>query len=486
MKRHPRRLFWITLFLMLPLLSLACALSRGLAQTGLIDPPTPAPTVMLGPTFTPSAGVMNLPMTPPPTIIPLTDTQVLTPPLNIQPTAAPVPDPPIAGLIDVVFMETVQTNVLDESQRRFYPGNNFIPARYPVDRYQLHFRSHNELGRSVPIRAELYVPRVETQTQFPLFVYGAGTTGIGNTCAPLDEKLRNRNWGLYETHMLSYAAQGYIGLLPHWQGYDDQTRTHPYFIASLEGTILLDATRAAYEFFANPANLDILAEPAQAVFYGGYSEGGHGAFAAQDMAASYAPELPIKGVVGHATAPSVEALLRERSPLAPYIIYAYLNYYGGEIINPESVFQPQWLPTFYQDASTKCVDEVYEYYPNDPIRMYRPEFLEALLGDRLGEVLPGFKAALDENYVGNSEDINVPVILLHGEADDIVTPQTNEAFIAKLCNRGKNMTYKIYPGVNHFETRQNSFVDTLSWMQRVAEGNIPESGCSEFFNSQFE
>ncbi len=478
---HPR--LKLLLGSLLPLLGLACALNlpEQLAPAAQIGP-TPAPTVMVGPTFTPAAGVMNLPATPVPTIMPLTDTAPITRPAGVA--LVELPASPTSAIIDVAYLETWRADVVDQYQANFYPNDNILPAKHAVDRYQIRFRSRKESGHLVPIRAELFVPRVESPTDFPVFVYGAGTTGIGNTCAPLDEIDRGKNWGLYETHMMSYAAQGYITMLPHWQGYDDPTRTHLYFIASLEGRILLDATRVLYEFFEK-APAEVQARPAEAVFYGGYSQGGHGAFAAQDMAPDYAPELPIKGIVGHATAPDVEALLRERPPLGPYIVYAYLNYYGGEIINPEQVFQPDWLPTFYEDASTKCVDEAYDYYPNDPGLMYRPEFLDALYNNRLSEFYPGFKAALDENYVGAGGDPGVPAILLHGGADNIVTPETNERFVARLCNQGKNVTYNLYPGVNHFQTRQHSFRDSLNWMQQVTAGNLPESGCSEFFNSQF-
>ncbi|MEZ4725704.1 MAG: hypothetical protein R3E79_01060 [Caldilineaceae bacterium] len=41
--------------------------------------------------------------------------------------------------------------------------------------------------------------------------------------------------------MLSYASQGYIAVLPLWQGYDNENGTHPYFVARLEGYLMLDA-----------------------------------------------------------------------------------------------------------------------------------------------------------------------------------------------------------------------------------------------------
>ncbi len=387
---------------------------------------------------------------------------------------------------EVEFANTIAVDEINQLQAKFYPNNNQTPAQFAVDRFKVRFKSRNELGHWASIRAELFVPKVDAPAEFPLFIYGAGTTGIDTLCAPLDEVTRGRNWGQYQTHLISYAAQGFITLLPHWQGYDDQTRKHNYFIAGLEASIMLDATRATYELFNKNLLPAVPARPAQAVFYGGYSQGGHGAFAALDAAPQYAPELPIKGVVGHATAPNVESLLRERPPLAPYIVYAYLNYYGGEVIDPEAVFLPHWLPTFYADASTKCVDEAYEYYPAEPQLLYRPEFLEALYGDRLAETFPAFKQALELNYVGGSPDTSVPVVLFHGEADTIVTPATHDHFVGRLCNLGKNVSYKLYPETTHFQTRQASFIDSVTWMRNIMNGYLPESQCSTFFTSKLE
>lgn len=477
--------------LLIVLVSLACTIQmpENMARYATPDPATP---VAIQPTGDPAFTDV------------LTDATVLSTP-GVEPSPTPVPpaeppstavEPPVPAALaelttislvkGVEFVNTIDVNTTNQLQDKFYPASNRLPAQFAVDRFKLRFKSRNELGQWVSTRAEIFVPRVDAPAEFPLFVYGAGTTGIDNLCAPLDEDIRGRNWGQYQTHLTSYAAQGFITVLPHWQGYDDKTRKHNYFIAELEASTMLDVTRAVYELFNKNLLPSVLARPAQAVFFGGYSQGGHGAFAALDAANQYAPELPIKGVVGHATSPSVEALLRERPPLAPYIVYSYLNYYGGEVITPEAVFLSKWLLTFYADASSKCVDEAYEYYPTNPELLYQPEFSEALYGDRLAERFPAFKQVLDLNHVGGSPNTSVPIILFHGEADTIVTPETHDQFVARLCNLGKNVNYKLYPGVNHFQTRQASFIDSVTWMRNILHGQSPESQCSAFFASKIE
>lgn len=430
----------------------------------------------LQPTFTATSlpPVATTPAATP--LLPATTATPMATPTQIAPPA-PVLAPQGGRLTNVLYLDTVSAAQIDELSAKFYPAANQIPARYDIDRYQLTFQTVDENDQPVTVRGELFLPRLSQWAAFPVLVYGAGTTGIGATCAPLDEWTHGRNWGNYRTHMLSYAAQGMIAILPLWQGYDDVVRTHPYFVARLEGYLLLDAARAVYNFFAAPPVPDILAQPLDGVFFSGYSQGGHGAFAADQFAPWYAPELTVKGVIGHATAPSVEALLRERPPLAPYIVYAYSNYYGPYVIAPENVFLPQWLPTFTQDVTSKCVDEVYQYYPQEPSRLYRPEFLNALYSGQLSGGFAAFQQVLDLNYAGSAINPNTPALLLHGAIDPIVTTQTNEAFMAQICGMGKRVTYFLYPEVNHFDTRQYAFADTLRWIQEILNGGTPRSDC---------
>ena len=477
-------------FVLLLFAGLACTIRMpsNMAQYSTpVPPPPPAPPIIQS---TSDAIIAN-------SVI--TDAQVITAPQVIEPVPLPtnaaaelpesaaVDQQPHGTLLkDLAFVATFSVEDVNRLQAEFYPASNQIPAQYAVDKIRFHFKSRNEMGHWNTIRAEMFIPKLTAPAELPLFVYGAGTTGIGNLCAPLDEELRGRNWGQYQHHLISYAAQGFITVMPHWQGYDDQTRRHNYFIASLEATTLLDATRAAYEIFNSNVASNIPARPAQAVFYGGYSQGGHGAFAALDVASRYAPEISIRGIVGHATAPSVEALLRERPQLAPYIIYSFQNYYGGDVIDPNDVFLSKWLPTFYDDASTKCVDEAYQYYPENGKMVYDPGFFDALYGGRLAETFPALAEALEINYVGASPNVEVPVVLFHGAADNIVTPQTHDNFVGRLCNGVKNVNYKLYTDIGHFQTRQYSFVDSVTWMRNVYNGQPPESQCAEFFTSQFD
>jgi hypothetical protein len=376
--------------------------------------------------------------------------------------------------------ELVSVKGIDELLPQFLHARCLVPALYDVDVYRIWFRTRDENDQVIAIQADLRFPRVAEPTEFPIFVYGAGTTGIASECAPLNEQFAGRNWGTYRTYMLSYTSQGYITILANWQGYDDRDRTHPYFVSELEGRVMLDAARAVYSFFEAPPNDDILARPSQAVFLGGYSQGGHGAYAAGRIASSYAPEIEIKGLIGHAMSPDVEGLMYDSPRYSPYIVYAYRDFYGEDVINPADVFLPKWVATFTEDVTSMCIDDVFDHYANDGARLYTPEFRDALYNDRLSEAFPEFKAKLDLNDSNNKSYPSVPMLLQHGAADPIVKVHTIEAFVSDLCRQGHNVTYRLYPGLDHFQTRQGCFDETIQWMQQVLDGDVPPSNCSSY------
>jgi pimeloyl-ACP methyl ester carboxylesterase len=169
---------------------------------------------------------------------------------------------------------------------------------------------------------------------------------------------------------------------------------------------------------------------------------------------------------------------------SPYIVYAYRSFYGTDTVDPADVFLPQWLAAFEEDVTSKCIDNVFEYYPNDPARIFTPEFRSALYNDRLADEYPRFKAMLDLNDSSYKAYGSIPVLLLHGVDDPIVKVRTIEAFRSYLCGEGQNVTYKLYPGVNHFTTRQYGFVDTLTWMQTILNGDSPASNCPNVTTGQ--
>lgn len=360
--------------------------------------------------------------------------------------------------------------------------NTFEPiGNYVIDLYRLRYKTVDRNDRVTEVEANLYVPQVDAPADFPILIYGPGTTGLSDRCAPLNEVSSGNNWGAYHSYMLEYTAQGLIGVLPNYQGFDDANLEQPYFIAKLQARALLDAARAAYNFFNESSR--VAARPLEAVFMAGYSSGGHAVFAAKDLAASYAPELPFKGVIGHGPTTNALTLFKEAPVFSPYIVQAYRDFYGPQVIDPADVFQDRWLTRFEADVMSRCVDGLFSYYSSNARQMYRPEFREALYTDRLQTLAPAFKAALEDNVPGLSPaGVDIPALILQGTADQIVTPPSQRQFALNLCELGNHVTYRSYPAVDHANIRRASFRDTINWIASTAGGDLPESSCASLTN----
>jgi hypothetical protein len=395
------------------------------------------------------------------------------------PTPAPTPVPtatqvPRGAVLERRQEATLQPAQINQLLPRLYTAGTSLPAKYPVDHYIIRYLSSDASEAPVQLVAQLFVPRSDAPLSAPVFVYGPGTTGLADQCAPSREQATVRNWGDYYVHMLSYATQGYIGILPDYTGFNDESQLQRYFVADLEARVLLDAARAVYRFFEGAPST---VTPERAAFFAGYSQGGHAVFAVRDVAARYAPDVPVKGVIGHGATTDVTTLLRESPYFAPYVLYSYANYYGPDAVDISQLLQPRWLPTLDADMATRCIDAMPAYYGNDPRQLYHPNFYNALFGDRLAEAFPRLKEVLDRNSTGLVPS-SIPAFVPQGTADPIITTRSQEAFVAKLCAAGGRVTYTPYANVHHFQARQVSFKDSLGWMETIRSGGTPRFTCA--------
>lgn len=377
------------------------------------------------------------------------------------------------------FVQSFSPALVDEYSSRLYSRVSYPQAVYGVDLYLIRYLSTDSDGGPVEMVAQLYIPRLDRLGTLPIYVMGSGTTGIAPQCATSRELPAVRNWGDYRAHMLSYAAQGYISILPDYHGFNDPSSPHYYFVADLESRAMLDAARAVYRIFENAP---LLVAPGPEVFLAGYSQGGHAVFAATDMAPYYAPELNIVGAIGYAPATNVEDLMRDTPYLTPYILYAYAHRYGGEVVDPALKLNPRWLGSFERDVMAKCVDEIDKHYGRDARAVYRPEFYNALYSNRLAESFPELKTVLDMNATGLARS-DVPALIIQGGADPIVSTAAQNAFVRRHCALGADLTYRIYDGVHHFQARQFGFMDTLAWMESVLYNRSRPSDCSRILSS---
>lgn len=262
-----------------------------------------------------------------------------------------------------------------------------------------------------------------------------GTTGYATNCAPslLDdpftagalpalERIVDAGWVLVAT---DYAGLGTAG-------------AQPYLIGEGQGRSVLDAVRAAQQ-------MSEVTLSGQTTIWG-HSQGGHASLWAGQIAADYAPELDIAGVV--ALAPASDAIgLVEHLPtvtggsvFASFVAEAYFAHYPD--VRRSDYIEPA-ARTLVREMSTRCLSEpgvlvsVLSALSIDKDRsIFRSDPTRGALGERLRQNTPG-------------GDIVAPLFVGQGGADPLVDPGMQRRYLAGRCAAGQELEYHEYAGLDH-------------------------------------
>lgn len=363
------------------------------------------------------------------------------------------------ALLDVSYDGTLRPDQIDRTVAKLYDAGSPPSARYAVDVYVIRFVSEYPDGTAAPVTAQLFLPRLEIRGEVPVYVFGPGSTGLVDPCRVSREHIAGIHWGYYRAHVLSHAAQGMIGALPDYPGFGDPERLQPYFVAETAGRMMLNAVRAVHSVAQDLAEG---AMPAEGAFLAGFSQGGHAAFAAADIQAEYAPDVPLGGIIGYGPTTDMEALFREFTVVAPMVIYTYAQLYGADAFDPALILAERWLRNLEYDVTRQCVGGIQSYYPWTPRALYRPAFANALLSGRLAEEFPQIHRILAENTTGLAGH-GVPALILQGTDDIVVYQASQTQFVSELRATGSEVRYLIYDGARH-DTRQIGFHEVQMWM----------------------
>ncbi len=362
-------------------------------------------------------------------------------------------------LLEAAPTGTLQPAQIGSETAKLFTRHPAPRARFAVDTWLVRYLSAYPDDSPAHVTAQVFVPVLPQRRTCPVYVFASGSTGLVDICRLSRERGTSVSWGQYRAHVLAFAGQGLIGLLPDYMGFGDPGRTQPYYHAQSEGRVLLDGIRALRAFLGGRADN---AAAAPGVFVAGYSQGGHAAFAAADLRAAYAPEVRIDGIIGYGPATGVEALFREYIVTAPLVAYAWSRIYGVERFDPARILADRWLPTLDDDVTRQCIRGIQVWYPKSVRALFQPRFADALLKGRLAEEYPDIRALMAENGSGLSGH-RLPALICQGTDDVVVYPATQKAFVLALRKAGSRVRYLVYSGSRH-DTRQVAFPDVLAWI----------------------
>lgn len=373
---------------------------------------------------------------------------------------------------EVVSYTAEQTLQLIRQTNKGYTG----PAT-PVKTQTFRYTMNDTNGQTVQVYARVFIPSTGATNNLPVFAFAPGTTGIDDQCAASVEQSSRRAWGNYPSHMAAYAAQGYATVITDYEGMRDQTRMHHYMVGALEGRAVLDSIRAL-------DNLPLTKDRAnqEQVIVAGYSQGGHAAYWADEIASTYAPEIKIQGVIGFGPVTDVRRTLTDITQGAnilwfgPYVLYSYSDWYK-ESYPVNQILVPPFSSNLATDISKNCIDTNITYWGNrDVNKVYTPQFIAAMRTGSVASVSRAFDRRLQENLTADTKTSSKKAIY-HGDLDNVVLPAQSQDAVRRLCLLGNEVNYRRYADATHYNTMTKSYNDTINWMKAVWAGTQVPNDC---------
>jgi hypothetical protein len=301
---------------------------------------------------------------------------------------------------------------------------------------QVLYRSTGALGEPIAVSGTVLVPTTPWLGlgPRPLVSWAVGTRGVGDACAPSYTLSQGADYeGLFIKAALD---RGWAVAVSDYQGLGTPG-THTYVVGRAEGHAVLDMARAATRLSGSGLGATT------PVGLMGYSQGGGAVGWAAELAATYAPELRIKGTAAGGVPSDLTAVADfvDGGPLVAFALLAsigldaaypeldldsYLNAPGQQLLGEADdlcLVSVDGVSTLFQTAFTSRDD----YTTSDPLAS------------------PAWQARLAENRLGTARP-NAPVFQYHGLVDEIV-PYGQAADLRRTwCDRGATVTWAPLPG----------------------------------------
>jgi pimeloyl-ACP methyl ester carboxylesterase len=319
--------------------------------------------------------------------------------------------------------------------------------------WRVMYLSESVAGDPVAVTGSVLVPTAAAPSGGrKLVTIAHGTTGIADECAPS----RDPRASELTLATASFVPADYVVAMSDYEGLGTPGR-HPYLVGDSEGRSVLDAATAAEEL----PHADV--GDKYAII--GYSQGGHGALFAGQLAKKWGPPgLDLVGTV--AGAPATEL---------PTIFAA-----GGSGIVSGFVFMIiAGLHAAYPAADlAKLVTPAGETALDDVDHGCTGQVLASIAGKAAAGPLlkPGYLQAepwadlADENTPGHAVT-DTPILILHSKQDNVVPAALSEALFRRMCGEGQVVERRVYDkGQGHVAAAPGAYADGFAWIQGLMAG----------------
>jgi pimeloyl-ACP methyl ester carboxylesterase len=323
--------------------------------------------------------------------------------------------------------------------------------------WRIMYTSEDVAGDPIVVTGVIGVPTAAApEGGRPVVTLAHGTTGIADECAP--SKATGERATLV---MRPFLDAGYLVAQTDYEGLGTAGR-HPYLVGESEGRGVLDAAIAA-EQLPDADGGDQLA-----VF--GYSQGGHGALFAGQLAADWAPDFDLVGTVAGAPATELPLIFGagSRGSVAGFV---YMIIAGFNDAYPDAPLDDVLTPQ--GEAELNAVDDG---CTGDVLRHFAGLDSSQLMVPNGAETEPWATLAEDNNPGNVVTD--APILILHSAADDVVPVALSGILFDRMCQKGQLVERRVYEnGDGHGAAAPGAVADGAAWIQQRFAGEPAISTC---------
>jgi hypothetical protein len=358
----------------------------------------------------------------------------------------------------------------------FYNPPNPLPSGKPGDiiwyrssaspvagtnAWQVLYLSTTAAGAPTAVSGTVLVPTAAYPGTRPVTAYGAGTQGWGAQCAPSKEMAS----GSFDEQFAvsNLLAKGWAVVVTDYPGLGTPG-PEDYNVGIPEGYAVLDSLRAA-------VRLPVAGLSASAPMgIEGYSQGGGAAGWAAQEHASYAPELPLKGVAMGGTPANLQAVAANINGTA---FFAFL---AGTAIGFDAAYPSVNLSSYLNPAGKTAFAQLQTMCQIQALLTFAGKHIQDYTVGGVNPINdPPWKAALDENNLGAIAP-DVPVLQTHGLIDEVIPYSVEQALHSQWCAKGVTSQLTGYVG-DHVLTAFEDQSQNVNWLSDRLAGQPASGNC---------
>jgi acetyl esterase/lipase len=330
-----------------------------------------------------------------------------------------------------------------------------VPSPRGSQAWVILYHSRSADGRDIAVSGTLVAPDAPPPAAgYPVVSWAHGTTGLADGCAPSRSAFSGSlvDDGIAGTLM----RLGFVVVATDYEGLGVRG-PHPYLVGKSEGRSVLDAARAA----RTVPGLRV----SNRIGLFGYSQGGHAVLWAAQLARTYAPELDVTGSVAAAPVGDLVKIAKHWASAEgqePYLLSAldsWSTLYGLPL---EPVLTPRGEEARNQ-VRHRCTGELdWEAFGSGLFRRRSPAWRSWL--DLARANTPGLSPTQG------------PVLVQHGDDDDLIPIESSEAVVHALCAHGAQAELRVYWGADH-DVLGPGLADAISWIVDSFRGTPRIGSC---------